>query len=120
MTRSEIFKSAWDDARYHASVFGGKAKEYFSECLKIYWIRNNISGSWDQKCYAADLAYRAINILKTGAELANKAGKAAYANAALSAIKKIRKIRNAGEMIGAILNVPFNIGSALKAWHETH
>jgi hypothetical protein len=34
MSKSDTFKTAWSYARYAAKKFGGKAKEYFAECLK--------------------------------------------------------------------------------------
>jgi hypothetical protein len=34
LSKSDTFKTAWNYARYAASKFGGKAKSYFSECLK--------------------------------------------------------------------------------------
>lgn len=37
MNKSEMFKRAWNAAKIAANHFGGTAKEYFSECLKLVW-----------------------------------------------------------------------------------
>lgn len=38
-TRSQIMKAAWEIARRAANKFGGKAKQYISEALKMVWVR---------------------------------------------------------------------------------
>lgn len=38
-TRSEIMKAAWSIARMAASKFGGKAKMYFAESLRMAWAK---------------------------------------------------------------------------------
>lgn len=37
--RSDIMKAAWELARFGAKKFGGSAKEYLAEALKIVWKR---------------------------------------------------------------------------------
>ncbi|WP_226066768.1 hypothetical protein [Dickeya zeae] len=55
MTRSDIFKMAWGDARYAAFKHGGKPKEYISACLKKVYVITRINAvSWEQKEYAAE------------------------------------------------------------------
>lgn len=38
-TMSKIMKAAWELARRGAKKFGGSAKEYFAEALKIVWTQ---------------------------------------------------------------------------------
>lgn len=38
-TKSEIMKCAWEFAKNAAKKFGGKAKQYLSECLKKVWAK---------------------------------------------------------------------------------
>ncbi|AYH00840.1 hypothetical protein C5E26_07750 [Pectobacterium parmentieri] len=119
MTKAEIFKSAWTDAHYCASVMGGKAKEYFAECLKKSHMLNRINGaSFKQKEYAVDVAYKAISVLAEGACQAIIANKDAYASAAYLAIAKINKMTSAKQILDSLLNVNFHKGFQLKEWHS--
>jgi hypothetical protein len=39
--KSKIMKAAWNGAKQAAAKFGGKASQYFSECLKAVWANLN-------------------------------------------------------------------------------